>query len=135
MARKPGAGLLIVRPEDGRVLLVRRSRAVTKPGFWGVPGGGVESGETEEETALREGEEELGGLPRIRMPRTEQYWHATDPFFSFVIFHAEMLPGQRRWRPELNPENDRWGWFPPDALPSPLMPGTREAVLDLLGPR
>lgn len=130
---KLGAGLLIIRPSDRNILLVRRSGAVVKSGFWGVPGGGVEDGEDESEAAFREGDEELGGLPRVRIPAVEPYWHAVGPFFAFAVFPAVLLPGQGRWRPALNPENDRWGWFHPGKLPSPLMPGTREAVRDLLG--
>jgi 8-oxo-dGTP diphosphatase len=53
------AARLVLLDENGRVLLFRH---LQKDGnsFWAPPGGGVEPGETFEEAALREAEEELG---------------------------------------------------------------------------
>lgn len=134
MANKRGekaAGVLLVRPEDGNVLLLRRAGALSYPGHWGVPGGMVEPGETEEEAALREGEEETGGLPALRI--SGKYRHPGDPPFVFTTFAGVLEAGQIDWRPRLGPESQAWGWFDPDGLPSLLMPGTREAVRALLG--
>lgn len=128
-----GAGLLIVLPKDSSVLLLRRSEEMSKPGFWGVPGGSGEAGEEPEEAALREAREELGGLPRIRLLPAEPFWHARGPFFVFATFLAEFAAGQELWRPRLNPESDDWGWFDSRSLPSPLMSGARLAIFDLLG--
>ena len=44
---------------DGRVLLAQRGRAPLA-GLWSLPGGGVETGETLEQAALRELREEVG---------------------------------------------------------------------------
>lgn len=44
---------------DGRLLLVRRGRGVAQ-GFWSVPGGRVEPGETVAEAVVRELREETG---------------------------------------------------------------------------
>jgi 8-oxo-dGTP pyrophosphatase MutT (NUDIX family) len=58
------AGAIIVRARKGveRVLLVTAKR---NPAHWVFPKGHVESGETFEETALREAEEEAGVRCRI----------------------------------------------------------------------
>lgn len=50
-----GAGVLVV-DEQNRLLLQRRS----DDGLWGIPGGGVEPGESVEEAAQREVREETG---------------------------------------------------------------------------
>ena len=45
---------------DGRVLLAQRPEGKAMAGLWEFPGGKVESGETAEETVVRELREELG---------------------------------------------------------------------------
>lgn len=55
---RPTNGLL-VENENGEILLVKR-KYKPKKGFWDVPGGFVDIGETLEESMLREIKEELG---------------------------------------------------------------------------
>src|SRR5271169_1098271 len=62
MRRRRSARLLIIEPA-GRVLLVRfvfKKGALAGEDFWATPGGGVEEGETFEQAAIRELEEETG---------------------------------------------------------------------------
>lgn len=123
------ASLLIRRPEDGRVLLLKRSEEVSRPGYWGPPGGGVEPGEEPVEAAFREGIEELGSLPALKIVSNEGHWWAEDPFFASVIFFVDLSPGASdTWEPKINWASETWGWFDPEDLPSPLLPGVREAV-------
>ena len=51
---------VLVKNESGQILLLRRSERDSHAGYWETPGGGVEQGETLEEAALREVEEEAG---------------------------------------------------------------------------
>jgi 8-oxo-dGTP diphosphatase len=53
-----GAVAVVVR--DGRMLVIRRSRSVVAPLTVCFPGGGIETGESEEEALVREFREEVG---------------------------------------------------------------------------
>lgn len=122
-----GAGLVIFRPKDGKVLMTRRSPAESSPGYWDFAGGKVEPGETHLEAAIREGREELGGLPRLSI-ETEPVWWAPNPFFAFALFLAQMDASGDDWEPVLNDEHDLYGWFSPSKLPTPILPGAIAAV-------
>jgi 8-oxo-dGTP diphosphatase len=65
-----------VRREDGRWLMVRRSRHVVAPGRVCFPGGAIEVGESQEEAVVREMKEELG--VRVRPLRNVWRWDAPD---------------------------------------------------------
>lgn len=52
---------VVLRDSDGRVLLMRRAHEET----WGIPGGGIEPGESWRDAALRECREETGWEARI----------------------------------------------------------------------
>jgi 8-oxo-dGTP pyrophosphatase MutT (NUDIX family) len=66
MARPVAA--VVILDEHDRVLLMWRHRHVTDTWGWEIPAGRVEEGETPEEAAVREAEEETGwrpGTPRL----------------------------------------------------------------------
>lgn len=56
---RPNAALIFQR-SDGRILICERKR---HPGAWQFPQGGLDPGETPEQAARREGEEEAGFAP------------------------------------------------------------------------
>jgi 8-oxo-dGTP diphosphatase len=98
---------------DGKVLLVRRARSPGK-GFYSLPGGRVEFGETlhaalhrevAEETALRV---EIAGLAGWRevMPTAEGGGH-----YVILSFAARWSAGEVT----LNEELDDWQWLEGDA--------------------
>lgn len=126
-----GAGLLIMR-SDGRMLLTRRGPFESSPGYWDAPGGGVELGETHLEAAVREGREELGGLPRLEIA-TEPVWWAPGPSFAFALFPAKVDASWEDWEPTLNQEHDAYGWFSLSELPYPMLEGLKHSLAKLFG--
>ncbi|WP_035662995.1 NUDIX hydrolase [Bradyrhizobium sp. Ec3.3] len=101
---------------DGKVLLVRRARSPAK-GFYSLPGGRVEFGESLHQALAREVDEETGlaidivGLAGWRevLPSTGGAGH-----YLIMSFAA-------RWtarEPVLNEELDDFRWLAPDALGS-----------------
>ena len=56
--------VLIPLEEDGRLVLVRQYRAPLDRETWEFPAGSIDTGESEEEAARRECEEEIGRVPR-----------------------------------------------------------------------
>lgn len=56
--RKIGVAAVVV--QEGKLLVIRRSELVRAAGRYCFPGGSMERGETEEQTLVREMEEELG---------------------------------------------------------------------------
>ena len=57
--------VLIPVPAPGQVILIRQYRASIARETWELPAGGIEPGETEEEAARRECEEETERLPEV----------------------------------------------------------------------
>lgn len=126
-----GAGLLIYNPETGKVLLLRRSQDSSYPGYWDFAGGHVEYRENILEAAIREGEEELGTLPQVKID-TAPYWTKPGAGFAFASFLAFLEPEGQSWEPTINFEHDEWGWFDPRDLPDPVLPGVLKAMKALL---
>src|SRR3954452_21063564 len=58
----PAAACLVAVPDRG-VLLIHRHRFIVRTWGWEIPGGGIEPGETAEDAARREVEEETGWRP------------------------------------------------------------------------
>ena len=99
---------------DDRILLVRRARSPAK-GFYSLPGGRVEFGETlhaalhrevDEETALRIDIVGLAGWHEV-VPETAGGGH-----YLIMSFAARWRAGE----PVLNDELDDFRWLAPDAV-------------------
>jgi len=81
-----------VRREDGKWLMIRRSRHVWTPGKVCFPGGTIEVGETQEAAAVREMREELG----IDVKLIERVWRYdfADKALTLWGWMAELPAGQ-----------------------------------------
>src|SRR3984957_13195220 len=112
---------------DDRILLVRRARSPAT-GFYSLPGGRVEFGETlhaalhrevDEETALKIEIIALAGWREV-VPGTSGGGH-----YLIMSFAARWLAGE----PALNDELDDFKWLSPDDLGNLKLPGgPQEAI-------
>ena len=128
-ATEHAAGLLFVAP-DGDVLLLRRSpKEENFPGYWSMPGGGVDEGETPEQGAIREAREEMGvdadpaALRDIEKTITPKG----------KAFHTFALAVPEKFVPKLNDEHNGYAWASLDMLPRPMHPAIEQMMKDRLG--
>jgi ADP-ribose pyrophosphatase YjhB (NUDIX family) len=111
----------------GKVLLVRRARSPAK-GFYSLPGGRVEFGESLHQALTREVDEETGlaieiaGLAGWRevLPSTGGAGH-----YLIMSFAARWVARE----PVLNEELDDFRWLPPDNLGDLKLTGSLEEVI------
>lgn len=118
----------IVRAPDGRVLMAERTAGQISPGFWELPGGKIDAGESPEQAAVRELAEEIG----IRPASLRRWMNYDHPFplrrirlYFFLVDRWDGIPHGR--------EGQRLAWVDP-AAPSvePILPSVGR-VLNALG--
>jgi 8-oxo-dGTP pyrophosphatase MutT (NUDIX family) len=120
--------------ERGEILLQKRA----DNGFWSMPGGAVDPGESVEQGALREVWEETGLQVRVvRLvgvysdPRNYMitYYPGGDIVHNVSLcFVCERVAGTL----QLSDESTDIGYFPVEALPEPMMPSHRIRLKDVL---
>jgi 8-oxo-dGTP diphosphatase len=118
----------IVRTPDGRVLMAERTARQISPGFWELPGGKIDSGESMEHAAVRELDEEIG-IRALTVRPWISYEHAYRlRRIRLHFFKVERWEGTPHGR-----EGQRVAWIDP-AMPSvaPILPSV-ERVLAALG--
>jgi 8-oxo-dGTP diphosphatase len=89
------AAKAIVRDEAGRILLIKRSEhSKTDPGYWDLPGGKMDYGETLAETLIREAREETGLLIDVG-PVIHVCHFSKEPFWvTCVTFACDCAGGE-----------------------------------------
>lgn len=129
----PGVGCgLVIRRDDGRVLLYRRVGA-PEAGAWNIVGGKVDAMEPSAEAARREAEEEtgltIGGVDFLCL--TEEILPADGQHWLSMIYLAREVRGEPRLT-EPDKLSDM-GWFDLDDLPQPLSVFATRAFAALAG--
>lgn len=96
---------VIIR-HGGKVLVLRRAEGMDRAGFWELPGGHVELGETAEQAAQRETKEETGlNLDSLEFHHTSSYNYKDKPRLSIAF------TGRTDSRDvKLSPEHDEFDW-------------------------
>lgn len=113
----------VIYDAAGRLLLQRRA----DNGYWGLPGGRMDPGESISHTAVRETREETGLLVTVRRligvySDPTRYCIASYPDGTLVqhvnlVFECEVTGGELA----LSHESTDIGFFDLDALPEPLL--------------
>lgn len=124
MQPEVGCGAAI-RDRDGRLLLIQRLRE-PEAGFWGLPGGKIDFGETAEDAVVREIEEELAiGIAIERLACvTEIIARGDGRHWVSPVYEARIVSGE----PSIQ-EPDKhggWGWYAAEAMPDELTTPTRQ---------
>lgn len=132
--KKIGVGIGVMILKDGKVLLGKRhedpekaSSLLKGEGTWTMPGGKLNFGETFEQGAIRETEEETGlklknlGVLCINNDKIDDAHFVTIGLFSDKFLGEPIV---------MEPDRiTEWQWFDIDNLPSPLF-FPSERVLD-----
>ena len=114
---------------DGRVLIAQRPQGKSMAGLWEFPGGKVETGETPEQTLIRELQEELGVTtrPACLAPLTFAS-HAYEKFHLlmpvYICRRFEGLPTGK--------EGQALKWVRPRDLRNYPMPPADEPLIPIL---
>ncbi len=113
----------IVTDDEGRILFVRHGYGART---WYLPGGGSSGSETADEALVREMREETGVQVEVTRLVGVYLWMVAYKRDHIFVFACRRLGGEMRAD---GTEISAAGWYPLDALPEPLTPGTR-AVLE-----
>ena len=115
----PRVGVAAIVIKDNRVLLIKRKN-VHGAGSWSTPGGHLDFGETPEECAIREAEEEVGiKITNVRfVAATNDVFEELGKHYISLWMEGTFLSGEPRIAADY--EIADFGWFEWDSLPSPL---------------
>ena len=84
---KPRAAVVVL--QDGKIALLERNRRGTR--YFVFPGGGIDKGETPEQAAAREADEELGLQVTIVRLVAEVSYHGMPQYFFLAEAHRGRL--------------------------------------------
>lgn len=128
-ARPYGAGFVIIR-QNNKVVFVLRQNTDWMNGYYGLPSGKVEKGETFTECAIREAREEAGVTITEEDLRPVHFMHRkstddtdswVDVYFEVSSYSGEVINGE----PELHSAIE---WLDLNDLPANIIPPVKAAL-------
>ena len=125
---------VIIRRGNGELLVIRQSYG---QGFWGVPGGAVDAGETPQQAAVREAREEVGVEVKLnRIIGIYTLRGGGRPEIRAYVYEGAAYQEQFELRIDAS-EIAAALWLKPEelALRSPLLPDVSAALEDLAAHR
>lgn len=123
---KNSVGVMIINTDTNNILLLKRSKISTFSGYWTFLSGGIEKGETPIDALKREIIEEIVVNPiKIRFKFFKTY---NDTNSIYNVFIGEV---NNEFQCLLNDENEEYGWFNPNNLPTPLFPNLISKLNDI----
>lgn len=139
------AGLAVLAEDTGRVLMLQRALGEDDPaaGMWEFPGGHVESGETPDESAVREWQEETG----LRLPSgrwADASWISANSVYQGFVYQIpnestiQIADGRDQVTNPDDPDGDlveAIAWWDPEHLAGnpAVRPELLAALPDVLG--
>ena len=128
--RSTDSAAAILFDDDGRALILQRgSTAPWMPLRWNLPGGGIDAGETAEDAAVREAQEEAGLTPQAPSLLTELEYA---PGRLLAVFVAESYVGKLA----VNWESCAHAWVRESQLSSyEFVPTVEDALRQAFGTR
>lgn len=119
MTDRPKIGIGVIIIKDNKVLFGKRKNS-HGDGTWSLPGGHLEFGESWEDCALREVEEEVGiTINNLHfVTATNDIFQAEEKHYVTLFIKADYVSGEVTLK---EPEKcEQWDWFSWDNLPQPL---------------
>jgi 8-oxo-dGTP diphosphatase len=117
----------VVQTPDGRVLLAERTGRQVAAGFWELPGGKIETGESAAQAAARELQEETGLIPMGVKPWLSYEHQFPTKRLRLQFFRAQAWQGSPYGR-----EGQRLAWVDPAAPHvGPILPSNDRALFAL----
>jgi putative (di)nucleoside polyphosphate hydrolase len=140
---RPGVGIMLVN-SSARVLVGKRIDTVAEA--WQMPQGGIDPGETPQQAAMRELQEEVG-TDKVEVLAESRDWYRYElPEHLIGQLWGGRYRGQvQKWfvmrfvgsDADINiatdqPEFDAWKWLEPARLPDAIVPFKRDLYRELL---
>lgn len=119
-------GVMIINTDTNNILLLKRSKLSTFSGYWTFLSGGIEKGETPIDALKREIIEEIVVNPNKINFKFFKTYNDTNSIYNVFIGEVNY-----EFQCLLNDENEEYGWFNINDLPSPLFPNLVSKLNDI----